>query len=245
MDRAEPVPAASLMGLVIAATVAALGWVILWRTRKLNTAALQLAGAALLAGLAGYAFQGRTGLTGSPAAERPHVALPEAMTIPLAEEFFGRFNGAFSWLVIANSFLARDDSGEAVATLASATRAAPRNAQLWIAYANAMRIHSGGRISPASRLAFERGAMLAPGHPGPAFFYGLAVLQTGDPEGALAIWNDLLAKAPENARWRGALATRVLLLEQLQARIAEASNVIKSRADPGDRPATIKGKPES
>lgn len=220
MAREKSLPAVLLMGLIIAATLAALAWTALWRTRALAPASLQLLGAALLVGLAGYTFQGRTGLAGSPAAERAPNALPPAMALPLAEEFFGRFNSASSWLVIANSFLARGDSGEAVATLASATRAIPNNAQLWIAYANAIRMHGGGRISPASRLAFERAAALAPRHPGPAFFFGLAVLQTGDVDGALAVWNDLLADAPAGASWRGALATRIAVLQQIRARAA-------------------------
>lgn len=227
------------MGLIIAAALAALVWIVLWRTRKLDAAALQLLGAALLVGLAGYAFQGRTGLAGSPAASRAAVALPPAMSIPLADEFFGRFNVASSWLVIANSFLERGNSGEAVATLASATRAAPRNAQLWIAYANAVRIHSGGRISPASRLAFERGAILAPDHPGPAFFFGLAVLQTGDLEGALVVWKTLLAQAPAEARWGRALAARIAVLEQVKARIAPAPNARAPRTGPQDQPGAI------
>lgn len=226
------------MGLIVGAALAALVWAVLWRTRKLGPPALQLVGAALLAGLAGYASQGRTGLAGSPAAERAPVALPPAMTIPLAEEFFGRFNGAYSWLVIANSFLARGDSGEAVATLASATRAAPGNAQLWIAYANAIRIHSGGRISPAARLAFERGAVLAPDHPGPAFFFGLAVLQTGDIDGALAVWTDLFAKAPAGAPWGQTLRTRISELREIQARTREEIPPTDAKRPPAEFPRT-------
>lgn len=226
------------MGLIVGVALAALVWIIVWKTRRVGGAALQLLGAALLVGLAGYALQGRAGLTGSPAAERATRALPPAMAIPLAEEFFGRFNGAYSWLVIANSFLARGDSGEAVATLASATHAAPGNAQLWIAYANAIRLHSGGRISPAARLAFERAAELAPDHPGPAFFFGLAVLQSGDVEGARAVWNDLLAKAPAGAPWGRALAVRIAILRELQARTILRPGAPPSAAANGLPPVT-------
>lgn len=209
------------MGLIIAAALAALVWGVSWRTRRMTRAALQLLGAALLAGLAGYAFQGRTGLTGSPAAHRAAVALPPAMPIALANEFFGQFNGASSWLIIANSFLAKGDSGEAVATLESGIRARPNDAQLWIALANALTIHSGGRISPAARLAYGRSAKLAPEHPGPAFFFGLALLQQNDVPGGLVVWRQLLAKAPSGAPWGAALATRVAIVEGLQ-RDAEA-----------------------
>lgn len=206
------------MGLIVAGVLAALAWLALWRTRSVGRAALQLLGAALLAGLSGYALQGRTGLMGRPAAERGARPLPPAMPIPLAEEFFGRFTGAYSWLVIANAFLARGDSGEAVATLASATRARPGDVQLWIAYANAIRIHGGGRISPAARLAFEQAALLAPEHPAPAFFFGLALVQTGDVPGALIVWKELLTKAPPASPWGEALKTRIALLELVATR---------------------------
>ena len=215
MARTQPFPAAHLMGLIIGAAVAMLAWSALWRTRKLNAASLQLLGAALLAGLAGYAFQGRTGLLGSPAGERAVPSLPPAMPIPLAEEFFGRFTGAYSWLVIANAFLAHGNSSEAVATLASATRARPADAELWIAFANALRIHGGGRISPAARLAYEHAAQLAPDHPAPAFFFGLASVQSGDVATALSVWKQLLANAPPGSRWGEALKLRIALLEQV------------------------------
>lgn len=203
------------MGLVIAAVLAALIWTGLWRTRRLTGASLQLLGAGLLTGLAGYAYQGRVGLMGSPAAERRVAALPPAMPIALANEFFGQFNGASMWLIIANSFLAKGDSGEAVATLQSGIRARPGDAQLWIALGNALTIHGGGRMTPAARLAYGRSARLAPEHPGPAFFFGLALLQQDDVAGALATWRQLLAQAPDGAPWGTKLASRIALIEAL------------------------------
>lgn len=211
------------MGLIIAAFMAALIWIALWRTRKVTGAALQLLGAALLTGLAGYAFQGRVGLAGSPAAEQRATALPPAMPIALANEFFGQFNGASSWLIIANSFLAKGDSGEAVATLESAIRSRPNDAQLWIGLGNALTIHNGGRISPAARLAYGRSTKLAPDHPGPAFFFGLALLQQNDVPGGLVVWRQLLTTAPPGAPWGSALAARIALVERLQRDTAASS----------------------
>ncbi len=220
------------MGLIVAGAVAALAWFALWRTRGLNPASLQLLGAALLTGLAGYALQGRTGLLGSPAAERGARALPPAMPIPLTEEFFGRFTEATSWIVIANSFMARGNSGEAVATLGSATRARPRNMQLWLAYANAIRIHGGGRISPAARLAFEQSARSSPHHSAPAFFFGLALAQSGDVAGALVVWKQSLAKAPPDSAWAASLTPRIAILERLGA---------DNSPSPADRPRVESG----
>jgi cytochrome c-type biogenesis protein CcmH/NrfG len=39
---------------------------------------------------------------------------------------------------------------------------------------NALVLHADGMMTPAAELAFQRAAKLAPDHPGPKFFYGLA-----------------------------------------------------------------------
>lgn len=205
------------MGLILGIIMAGTAWAVLWRTKRLGRADLQLLAAALLAGLAGYAFQGRTGLSGSPASEQAVVALPPAMPIELATEFFGRFTAAYPWLVIANSYMRRGDSASAVATLESATRAMPNDTQLWIALANAITIHGGGRLTPAAQLAFRRSAALAPQHPAPAFFYGLTLLQLGQVPQALFVWRRQLARAPAGAKWREPLAFRIMIVEQAQA----------------------------
>lgn len=206
------------MGLILGVVMAALIWLALWRTRMLSSAALRLAGAALLFGLGGYAVQGKIGLAGSPTSAQAAVPLPPVLAIDVAAEFYGRFNGAHSWLTIANSFMKRGDSGQAVATLQSGIRARPTDSELWIALGNALVIHGGGRMSPAAALAFRQSERIAPrGHPGPPFFLGLALLQQGQMEPALAIWRQVLAKAPQTANWREGLAFKIALVERFNA----------------------------
>ncbi len=57
-------------------------------------------------------------------------------------------------------------------------------------------------LTPASDLAFRRAIELAPDHPAPRFFYGLALARSGDVENALALWREILAEAPADASWR-------------------------------------------
>ena len=206
------------MGLFVAVALAAIVLALLWATRRVRGAALQLVSAAMLFGLAGYALQGEARLTGSPAAERVATPLPPALPTDLAAEFYGAFNAATPWLAIANGYLRRGDSAGAVATLTSAVRASPRTSELWIALGNAMVAHNGGRSSPASELAFRRSASLAPRHPAPRFFYGLSLLQQGQVEPGLALWKDLLAGAPEHAAWRIPLAARIAVVERVRSR---------------------------
>lgn len=54
------------MGLVIAALFTALAFAALWFSGRCSRLALELAGALLLVGLAGYAWQGSPQLPGAP-----------------------------------------------------------------------------------------------------------------------------------------------------------------------------------
>ncbi len=55
-----------MMGWIIALGLAAVAFCTLWLSGKCSRLALELAGAALLIGLAGYAWQGNPGMGGNP-----------------------------------------------------------------------------------------------------------------------------------------------------------------------------------
>ncbi|HVE00644.1 MAG TPA: tetratricopeptide repeat protein [Sphingomicrobium sp.] len=160
---------------------------------------LQAAGAALLFGAAGYAFQGRPDIPGAPA-----PGTTTASIIPLTEArhaFYGDFTGEESWLRISEALARTGKSEDAVNILTNAVHRYPRNPQLWVGLGNALVDHSHG-LTPASEFAYRRAAELSPGYPGPPFFYGLALARSGDREGGVAVWKAILAKAPANASWR-------------------------------------------
>jgi cytochrome c-type biogenesis protein CcmH/NrfG len=71
-------------------------------------------------------------------------------------------------------------------------------------------------MTPAAQLAFQRAAEIAPDHPAPKFFYGLALAQGGRFEEAERIWRDLLATAPPGA-WRTAIERQLQALQQARA----------------------------
>jgi cytochrome c-type biogenesis protein CcmH len=160
---------------------------------------LQLAAAALLLGAAGYALQGRPGLAGAP--QRAADKAPPPSFAPLRHAFFGRFTGVEHWLLIADSFRARGRTADAVGVLRSALRQYPGSLPLWIGLGNALVDHAG-TLTPAAELAYRRAAELAPGHPAPSFFYGLALARSGDRAGAVQLWTATLAAAPADASWR-------------------------------------------
>jgi cytochrome c-type biogenesis protein CcmH/NrfG len=77
----------------------------------------------------------------------------------------------------------------------------PGDPQLWISLGNALVDHSRG-LTPPAELAFRRAEEVAPGYPAARFFYGLALARSGDRDGAVKLWREILAEAPADASWR-------------------------------------------
>ena len=82
---------------------------------------------------------------------------------------------------------------------------------------NALVGHSDGFISPAAQFAFQRAATIAPAHPGPPFFMGLALAQSGRLAEARTIWAQLASRAPPGAPWKADLDERLVRLDSLIA----------------------------
>jgi cytochrome c-type biogenesis protein CcmH len=155
--------------------------------------------AALLLGASGYALQGSPNMPGAPA----EVANGRDV-LPLTDArhaFFGYFSPSESWLRISEA-LARDGRSEdAVGVLQNAVKRYPGDPQLWIGLGNALVDHGHG-LTPPAELAYKRAAEMSPGYPAPPFFYGLALARSGDRQGALVLWQQILKTAPAKAEWK-------------------------------------------
>jgi cytochrome c-type biogenesis protein CcmH len=174
-------------------------------------------GAALLLGLAGYAAQSHSSLPGSPTAAREKVAGDPAI-VAARQKLADAPPGSDKWLVIADALARNGQFADAATVLRGSVKSNPQNSDAWLAMANALVSHADQRLSPAAILAFRRAEETSPGNPGPSFFFGLALAQSGRLAEARATWARLLAKTPEGAPWRADL---VLRLQQLDAFIAE------------------------
>lgn len=182
---------------------------LLWLLR-VRGAMLQLAAAALLFGAAGYATLGSPGLessTRSAEQRRPPIPLTR-----LRHAFYGNFGPTEHWLIISESLASRGKTQEAAGILQSAVREHPGDPSLWVGLGNALADHAN-TLTPASELAFRRAAELAPGHPAPRFFFGLALARSGDPRDAIALWRQILAEAPADASWRPVVEDAIAALE--------------------------------
>ncbi len=186
----------------------------LWRFVGKDKGVWQFIGAALLLALAGYAWQGRPDLPGSPKAAPTRISQDDSEFAALREDMLGRFDRAAAWLTIAESYQRRGDTRGGTQILQSALRESPENADLWVGLGNALVVHGDGMMSPAAQLAFQRAQRIAPDHPGPRFFYGLALAQGGNFDQAEQIWRQLLAEAPEEAEYRTTIQERLNALQQ-------------------------------
>ena len=170
---------------------------------------LTLAGAALFFGCAGYALQGSPGLAGSGRAERQSE--PPMLLSGMRQAFFGQFTSDEAWLRLSDSLASRGRTEDSVGAVRAGLRAHPESAVLWVGLGNALVEHAGS-LTPASEYAFQRAAELAPGHPAPPFFMGLALARSGDGQGALALWQQILRNAPAEAEWRPMVEDAVMAL---------------------------------
>jgi cytochrome c-type biogenesis protein CcmH/NrfG len=204
------------MGWLLIVILAAVVLLALWRFGRFDRAALQFVGAGLLLAMAGYAWQGRPGLPAKLPPPPVRQQLPESEFAENREAMLGRFDSAAQWLTLAESYQRSGDTRSGVGIIRSGLRKSPRDADLWVGLGNALVIHADGMMTPSAELAFRRAAEIAPEHPGPKFFYGLALAQGGKFDEAEAIWREILETAPPDASWRPMVEERLAMIGQLR-----------------------------
>lgn len=199
-----------------------------------DRAAVQFLGAALLLALAGYAWQGRPAMEGRPKPPPLRESVPESEFAQLRGDMMGRFDNAGRWLTIAESYQRRGDTRSAAQIIQSALRQSPEDADLWVGLGNALVVHADGMMTPAAQLAFQRAARIAPEHPGPRFFYGLALAQGGNYDAAERVWREMLAQAPADAEYRATVEERLRMIAQ-----ARAAGQLPGAPPPQQQPAPV------
>lgn len=187
------------------------------RLLKLPRGGWEWVGAALLLGLAGYALQGSPGQPGAPKPPVETARTADEALIAQRQAMGKAFGSGQTWLIVADGLTRRGQYGAAAQVLRSGVQQNPRDADLWVALGNALVGHGDGFISPAAQFAFQRAANLEPAHPGPPFFMGLALAQSGRLAEARTIWAELLARAPADATYRSDLEARIARLDAMVA----------------------------
>lgn len=201
---------------VILLAAAAFGLAVL--ALRLPRPGYTLFGAALVFGLAGYALQGSPGQGGAPKAAAGRERDAGIALVEARREMFGPAPPS-RYVTVSDGFARRGQFADAAAILRASLDENPRDAEAWLALANALVENAGGQLTPAALLAFERAERADPASPAPGFFLGVALIGAGRPVEARELWAGMLARGPADAPWRDALAERLARLDGLIARM--------------------------
>lgn len=178
--------------------------------------------ATLVAGLAGYAFHAHPDLAGAPKPPAQQVSGDPAALVAARRDLDNQQGlPGDKWLVIGDGLARKGQFADAAGVMLGAVEANPKNGEAWLAIANALVAHADGILTPASLFAFEQAIHAEPAHPGPPFFLGLALAQSGRFGEARNVWAELLKRTPEDAPWRADLQSRLARLEALMAQQRE------------------------
>lgn len=183
--------------------------------------------AALMLGATGYALQARPGLAGAPAASKALTVDEEgiAKMRELRGALFGRFSSLDTAFFPADALIRSGHPDTAARLMLGAVRQEPQNAALWTWLGMTLVETDQGTMSPAAGLAFRRATALAPQHPGPFFFHGMAQARAGQPEAAIPLLQRALRLSPEGAEYRADVARaliQVRVFAAMRARAAQA-----------------------
>lgn len=208
------------MTWVLVMAVAALAFAVMalvLRTPRSGWAAI---GAALLAGMAGYAVQAHPELAGSPTAPREPTAADGGAAVEVREQLAAGNAATNKRMIIANAMARHGDHAAAAEVLRGAVAENPEDAAAWLAMATALVSHADDRLTPAALFAFNQAQAADPASPGPPYFLGYALARSGKLAEGRALWADLVARTPADAPWRAELVER---LRELDAFMAERS----------------------
>lgn len=207
-----------MTGWFIAFGLAALAFVVLLLIGRIPRSTREISAAALLLGLAGYAWQGHPGLAGAPRIVKDRADAP--FDEKLAEQRRGmaeRYGPAGQWLVMSDGLGRQGKTKEAANVLLSGLRQTPDDANLWLGLGNALVAHAGGVVSPGADFAFRRALALDPEGPAPRYFYGLALARGGQLQAARDLWAPLAASAPAGSPVKAEMDANIARIDAMLA----------------------------
>jgi tetratricopeptide (TPR) repeat protein len=217
VDRAvEFPPEDALMGWLWLGIIA-VGAFALLAVLRVDRLLWSMVAAALMLGAAGYALQGEPELAGHPVVTGTTITPDDGSMIELRDKMLERYTGAAAYLVAADAMTRIGERRAAVKVLLGGIRVAPKSLVLWTGLANALAAHDGDQVSPPALFAFQQAMRIAPRHPAPPFFLGLAYVRSGNFAAGRPYWARALALTPKSVSYHDEIAVRLALLDQVMA----------------------------
>lgn len=141
------------------------------------------------------------------------------------------------WAVIAPVYMRMNRFGDAANAFARANALLGESVAFTMGFAEATVLDNDGTVTEPARTAFRRVLELEPNRIEAAFALSLAKEQDGDIAGALTDYRAMLANAPADAAWRGALEQRIKGLDdKLAGRAPPAPEAPPAKAAPQGAP---------
>jgi cytochrome c-type biogenesis protein CcmH/NrfG len=184
----------------------------------------QIAAAAVLLGMTGYALQGRPSTPTSPAQPLEASEVAATQLVDIRADMDQSFGSAKRWLVTADSFAKQGDYQLSASYIQSGLRTDPQNPDLWSALGLQLMLASEGQMSPPAQLAFDKARAIRPNYPAPYYFAGLARLFAGDLDGAILLWEKTVSLATPNAKWKARIESQLQAAKALQAQATQAQS---------------------
>lgn len=171
--------------------------------RAWSVAAAVLLALALPAGAVGL-YQ-RLGSPHAPAAPAPAQASGggelDTVTERLAARLKQQPDDLQGWMLLGRSYLQSGRYGDAVAAYTRAMNLAPQDADVQVAFAEALVFAADGIVTPPARSAFAQALTLDPAQAGARYYLGLADAQAGKKAQAYDAWLALARDTPPDAPW--------------------------------------------
>lgn len=206
-------------GLMAVAALALAAFAFAVLVLKLPRHGLTLFGAALVFGLAGYAWQGSPGQPSAPkSGMSPAGAEQGEAMVEGRSALFDRTQPAPNYLVTSDAFARRGQFAEAAGLLQQGLADNPGHVEGWLALGLALVGHADGFVTPAAVQAFGRARAADPAHPGAEYYLGMAYLQSGEIVAARNVWQGLVERSPADAPWHDGLKAEVARLDDMIAR---------------------------
>ena len=184
---------------------------------RLDRILWSLAGAALFLGAAGYAWQGRPSLPAVPARTQVAMQPIDPQAIALRDSLLGRYTTDTAYIIASDAMTRVGDRQAAARVMLGATAKLPRSFIAWTWLGTTLAAEAGDQVSPPALLAFRRAGQLAPEHPAPPFYLGMAYVRAGEFRSARPYWARALALSPQGTSYRREIALRLALLDRLLA----------------------------
>ena len=177
--------------------------------------AVVLAAAVPLAAGGLYVWQGAplgpAGMEAGNADVRPAEHDTDLTTLVerLAERMKEQPDDVRGWRLLGRSLSSLERHSEAARAYGRAAALLPADADLRSLQGEALAAANRGTVTAEAEHLFAAALRIDPGEPRARFYLGLAALQKGDRDGALARWRALEAASPEDADWLPMLRRRI------------------------------------